>query len=90
MKWNDPDEDGLIQFLVNEKGFSEERVRNGVQKLKKARGSSVQGRLTSFFGEPTVVKRKVLSIFSCFFITAFVRTNDVFFVRKKDNDLPDC
>jgi flap endonuclease-1 len=59
VKWSDPDEDGLIQFLVKEKGFNEERVRNGIQKLNKARNTSVQGRLTSFFGEPTVVKRKV-------------------------------
>jgi len=58
VKWNDPDEEGLVEFLVKEKGFSEERVRNGCAKLKKARGTSVQGRLTSFFGEPTIVKRK--------------------------------
>jgi len=57
VKWNDPDEEALVEFLVKEKGFSEDRVRGGCAKLKKARGSSVQGRLTSFFGEP-VVKRK--------------------------------
>jgi flap endonuclease-1 len=43
---------------VKEKGFSEDRVKNGCAKLRKAKGSAVQGRLTSFFGEPTVVKRK--------------------------------
>jgi len=58
VKWVDPDEEGLVQFLVKEKGFSEDRVRNGCAKLKKARGTSVQGRLTTFFGEPTIVKRK--------------------------------
>ena len=59
VKWTDPDEEGLLQFLVKEKGFNEERVKNGIAKLKKARNTSVQGRLTSFFGEPTVTKRKI-------------------------------
>jgi len=58
LKWTDPDEEGLIQFLVKEKGFADDRVRNGVAKLKKSRGTSVQDRLTSYFGNPTVVKRK--------------------------------
>jgi hypothetical protein len=26
--WKDPDEEGLIQFLVNEKGFNLDRVRD--------------------------------------------------------------
>jgi flap endonuclease-1 len=58
IKWNDPDEEGLIQFLVKEKGFNEDRVKNGCIKLKKARGSSIQGRLTSFFGEPTIKRKR--------------------------------
>lgn len=57
LKWNDPDEEGLVEFLVKEKNFNEERVRQSIEKLKKSRNTSVQGRLTSFFGEP--VKRKV-------------------------------
>lgn len=57
LKWTDPDEDGLLRFLVNEKGFSEERVKNGIVKLKKSRATSVQDRLTSYFG-PIIVKRK--------------------------------
>ena len=49
LKWTDPDEEGLIQFLAREKAFSEDRVRKGIEKLKKNRQTSVQGRLTSFF-----------------------------------------
>jgi flap endonuclease-1 len=56
LKWNDPDEEGLVEFLVKEKNFNEERVRQSIEKLKKSRNTSVQGRLTSFFGEP--IKRK--------------------------------
>jgi hypothetical protein len=50
IEWNTPpDESGLIAFLVKEKGFSEERVRNGLEALKKARRTKPQGRLDSFF-----------------------------------------
>lgn len=48
-KWDKPDLDGLVQFLVNEKGFSEERVRGGVAKLEKNIKSSQQARLEGFF-----------------------------------------
>lgn len=37
--------DGIVAFLVKEKGFSEERVMKGIERLKKSTGSSVQGRL---------------------------------------------
>ncbi|XP_046843518.1 flap endonuclease 1-like isoform X2 [Xenia sp. Carnegie-2017] len=49
LKWCDPDVDGLVHFLVKEKGFSEERIRSGISKLQKARKTSVQGRLDGFF-----------------------------------------
>lgn len=50
IEWNTPpDESGLIAFLVKEKGFSEVRVRNGLEALKKARRTKPQGRLDSFF-----------------------------------------
>ncbi|ELR18579.1 XPG Iregion domain containing protein [Acanthamoeba castellanii str. Neff] len=48
LKWGEPDEEGLLQYLVKEKQFNEERVRKGIEKLKKARGSAVQGRLDGF------------------------------------------
>jgi flap endonuclease-1 len=49
IKWNAPDEQGLIEFLVQQKGFSEDRVRRGVEKLNKSRTAAVQDRITSFF-----------------------------------------
>ena len=35
--------------MCGEKGFAEERIRNGIRKLDKARGGATQGRLDSFF-----------------------------------------
>ncbi|XP_028392006.1 flap endonuclease 1-like [Dendronephthya gigantea] len=49
LKWNDADVDGLVDFLVTQKGFSEDRIRSGITKLQKARKTSVQGRLDGFF-----------------------------------------
>lgn len=48
-KWEAPDEEGLVQFLVHEKGFSEDRVRNAVVKLKKNLKTAQQARLEGFF-----------------------------------------
>jgi len=62
LKWEKPDEEELVNFMVTEKGFSEERIRNGAKKLLKARQSSTQGRLDSFFkvlpSTPNANKRK--------------------------------
>jgi flap endonuclease-1 len=49
LEWTNPDVDGLVQFLVTEKGFSEERVRKGAEKLSKYLNSKQQGRLDGFF-----------------------------------------
>lgn len=48
-KWEPPDVDGLIKFLVHEKGFAEERVRNGAAKLNKNLKTTTQSRLNDFF-----------------------------------------
>lgn len=48
-KWEAPDIDGLIQFLVTEKGFNEDRVRSGAARLTKNLKSSQQARLEGFF-----------------------------------------
>lgn len=48
-KWEQPDVDGLVQFLVTEKGFSEDRVRNSVGKLQKNLKSAQQSRMEGFF-----------------------------------------
>jgi flap endonuclease-1 len=49
LTFSDPDEEGLIQFLCKEKGFSEERVKSGIEKIRKSKSKAVQARITSFF-----------------------------------------
>lgn len=75
LKWNDPDEEGLVKFLCGDKQFAEDRIRNGAKKLFKARNTSTQGRLDSFFKvlstSTTPTKRKVRA-FSHFIIVYFV------------------
>lgn len=56
LKWKDPDVDGLIKFLVDEKGFNDQRVRSSIERLKKSRKQSGQKRLENFFQVTT--KRK--------------------------------
>ena len=41
--------DGLVKFLVEEKGFSEDRVRSGGARLQKTLKSAQQSRLEGFF-----------------------------------------
>jgi len=48
-KWEAPDVDGLIAFLVTDKGFNEDRVRNGAARLTKNLKSAQQSRLEGFF-----------------------------------------
>ncbi|KAG8229851.1 hypothetical protein J437_LFUL009126 [Ladona fulva] len=66
LKWENPDEEGLVEYLCGDKGFSEDRVRGGAKKLVKARGGGTQGRLDTFFktiapppGSSPANKRKV-------------------------------
>ncbi|KAG7566947.1 hypothetical protein FFLO_01326 [Filobasidium floriforme] len=54
LDWKRPDIEGLVQFLCREKGFAEDRVRNGCTRLEKMLGAKQQGRLDSFF-KPTGV-----------------------------------
>jgi len=49
LEWRCPDVDGLVQFLVTEKGFNEDRVRKGAEKLTKFLNVKQQGRLDGFF-----------------------------------------
>ncbi|KAK7471002.1 Elongation of fatty acids protein 2 [Stygiomarasmius scandens] len=49
LEWKSPDIDGLVNFLVREKGFNEERVRKGAEKLQKNLMAKQQGRLDGFF-----------------------------------------
>lgn len=48
-KWTAPDVEGLVQFLVTEKGFSEDRVRNAAGRLSKNLKTAQQARLEGFF-----------------------------------------
>lgn len=48
-KWEAPDMEGLVQFLVTEKGFSEDRVRSGASRLQKNLKGNQQSRLEGFF-----------------------------------------
>ncbi|EDK45129.1 structure-specific endonuclease RAD27 [Lodderomyces elongisporus NRRL YB-4239] len=49
LKWKEPDLDGLIEYMVKNKGFSEDRIRSGAEKLKKGLKAGIQGRLDGFF-----------------------------------------
>ncbi|KAJ9297100.1 hypothetical protein DTO271G3_4861 [Paecilomyces variotii] len=48
-KWENPDVEGLIDFLVKDKGFSEDRVRNAAARLQKNLKTAQQSRLEGFF-----------------------------------------
>ncbi|KAI9742107.1 MAG: Elongation of fatty acids protein 2 [Cirrosporium novae-zelandiae] len=48
-KWEAPDVDGLVKYLVQEKGFNEDRVRSGAAKLTKNLKTAQQSRLEGFF-----------------------------------------
>lgn len=49
VEWKQPDVEGLVEFLVREKGFKEDRVRAGAAKLSKMLAAKQQGRLDGFF-----------------------------------------
>jgi flap endonuclease-1 len=48
-KWEAPDTEGLVKFLVQDKGFSEDRVRSGAARLAKNMKTAQQSRLEGFF-----------------------------------------
>lgn len=43
LKWSSPDLEGLLQFLVQEKSFNEQRVRSAVERINSAKGKASQG-----------------------------------------------
>ncbi|KAK4051655.1 Elongation of fatty acids protein 2 [Microbotryomycetes sp. JL201] len=49
LEWKAPDVEGLVEFLVKDKGFAEDRVRKGADKLKARLAAKQQGRLDNFF-----------------------------------------
>ncbi|MEN2500109.1 MAG: Elongation of fatty acids protein 2 [Marteilia pararefringens] len=48
-KWNSPDEEAIIEFLVKTKNFKSETVKNGVARLRKSINKPPQTRIDSFF-----------------------------------------
>ncbi|KAI0301139.1 PIN domain-like protein [Multifurca ochricompacta] len=56
LEWETPDVEGLVDFLVKDKGFNEERVRKGAEKLAKCLNAKQQGRLDGFFTTTTSKK----------------------------------
>lgn len=42
LKWRKPDIEGLVQFLVHEKSFSEERVRKAADRLLSSKDKANQ------------------------------------------------
>jgi flap endonuclease-1 len=48
-KWEAPDIEELVKYLVEEKHFNEDRVRNGAAKLQKNLKTAQQSRLEGFF-----------------------------------------
>ncbi|KAH6615574.1 PIN domain-like protein [Chaetomium sp. MPI-SDFR-AT-0129] len=48
-KWDKPDIEGLVKFLVHDKGFSEDRVRSAGARLEKNLKGSQQSRIEGFF-----------------------------------------
>ena len=61
-KWNAPDVEGLVKFLVTEKGFSEDRVRNAAQRLNKNLKTAQQARLEGFFKPVQKTEEEVASL----------------------------
>ncbi len=47
--WSNPDEEGLLEFLCDQKGFNRDRVLGGIERIKKSRNKSQQQRLDGFF-----------------------------------------
>nr|CAG8463595.1 6917_t:CDS:2 [Entrophospora candida] len=49
IKWETPDVEGIVDFLVDQKNFSEERVRKSVAKLAKNIKATTQLRMENYF-----------------------------------------
>ncbi|KAL7680495.1 Flap endonuclease 1 [Plasmopara halstedii] len=49
IKWSDPQETELLDFLVKKHGFQKDRVLSAIMRLKKSKSTQSQKRLDSFF-----------------------------------------
>jgi len=57
-KWTAPNVEDCVEFLANEKGFAEDRVRNALKRMDKAKGKTNQGRMDDFFKFTKVASTK--------------------------------
>merc|ERR1712137_163262 len=62
MGFKDPDFEGLIQFLVEENSFSQERVERYIERLKKAKSKTKQQTLSSFLEHRKLLSRTVTNL----------------------------
>lgn len=62
LKWSAPDEEGIVRFLCNDRQFSEERVRAGINKIKTSKVTTQQTRIDSFFRVITSAKTTLSSL----------------------------
>lgn len=58
IKFSKPDEDALKAFLINDKGFTEQKVESGLKKLQGAQTKVNQSRLDCFFKSAGVSQSK--------------------------------
>ncbi|KAI9491857.1 PIN domain-like protein [Zychaea mexicana] len=59
LKWEAPDVESVVDFMVKEKGFSEDRIRKSCEKLTKNVKSATQSRMSDFFkSKPTSAPAK--------------------------------
>lgn len=68
-KWEAPDVEGLVKYLVTEKGFNEDRVRNASQRLQKNVKTAQQARLEGFFKAVPKTDEEKASLKVCFQVT---------------------
>ncbi|CAG0894692.1 unnamed protein product [Cyprideis torosa] len=57
-KWEEPNEEELVKYMCEEKGFNEERIRAGAKKLSKASRGTTQGRIDGFFTVKSVTPKR--------------------------------
>ncbi|CAD8155158.1 unnamed protein product [Paramecium octaurelia] len=55
LTWNKPDVENLKKFLIEEKGFAESRIDNGLKRIAKKDTTGFQSRLENFFGKTTKI-----------------------------------
>ena len=55
IKFEKPAEEELKDWLINSKGFTETKVTNGLERLRKCQGKKNQGRLDCFFKVSSVL-----------------------------------